>query len=142
MSACHLLQGRVTQGRGILRILDAGLLFVESNLWLGVLMGFLTRWGTGRFSYWDLLPVGAASGITFAGSMLGIAETQRAFRAGDAVRLVPVQHIPQQILPLVSYFTVFRLTPPSRAALPLAGTAAVLIVAGSALLARRQASLN
>ncbi|MGE5598435.1 MAG: hypothetical protein ACM3XS_03570 [Bacteroidota bacterium] len=139
---CHVLQGRTTRLRGVLRTLDAGLLFVQSNLWLGVLMGSLARWRAGRFANWDLLPAVAASCITFTGSMLGIAETQRAFQVGDAAKLVPMQSVPQQILPLFSYFAVFGLTPPSRAALPLAVTAAALILTGSALLSRRQASLS
>ncbi len=137
--ACWTLQSRTARWRGILRTLDAGLWFSQSNLWAGVVMGFVARWGGGQFSSWDLLAAGVGSAITFAGSMLGIAETQRAFQVGDAAKLVPIQAVPQQALPLASFFVVFALTPASPAALPLAGAAAVLILAGSGLLARRQA---
>lgn len=139
---CHLFQKQYSRFRGVLRTLNAGLLFVQSNLWLGILMGFLGRWSAGQYTNWDLLPVGAASIITFAGSMLGIGETQRAFQVGDATKLIPIQSLPVQILPLVSYFTVFCLPSPGVMALPLAATAAVLILAGSALLAHRQASIS
>ncbi|MCL4514075.1 MAG: hypothetical protein M1379_00550 [Firmicutes bacterium] len=139
--ACYVLQRGIARWRGVLRILNAGLLFVQSNLWLGVLMGALARWSARGFAGRELLLLGTASVITFAGSMLGITETQRAFQAGDAAKLVPIQYVPQQIMPVISYFAVFGLMPRSRVALFLAVTAAGLILAGSALLARRQALL-
>jgi drug/metabolite transporter (DMT)-like permease len=139
---CHALQRRSLRACGVLRTLNAGLLFVQSNLWLGVIMAILARWGAGQFSLWDLVPAAAAAAITFAGSMLGIAETQRAFQAREATRLVPIQSVPVQILPLASYFAVFRLAPSGPAALPLAGLGAAVILAGSALLARRQVAFG
>ena len=55
----------------------------QSNLWLGILMALLAKWGTGLFEAVDLMYTIIASGIVFAGSMLGIAETQHAFKYGD-----------------------------------------------------------
>jgi hypothetical protein len=136
--ACCLLQKRTMRWQGVLRTLDAGLLLVQSNLWLGVLIGFLARWGNGQFSPRDLLLASAALAITLTTNFLGIAETQRAFQVGDATRLVPIQSVPQQILPLISYFAVFALTPPGPADCSLRG-GVVLILAGSSLLACRQA---
>jgi hypothetical protein len=136
--ACHILQKMIPRLRGLLRIVNAGLLFSESNLWLGVLMVFLPKLGGPQFTGWDLLPIGAASTITFACSMLGIAETQRAFQYGEASKLVPIQSVPSQILPVVSYFAVFKLAPPNGSALPLTVAAVAFILAGSVLLARRQ----
>jgi drug/metabolite transporter (DMT)-like permease len=139
---CHLLQSRIPGWCGILRTIDAGLFLAQSNLWLAVLSGFLALWGSGQFSPRDLLGAGTAALLATAGGFLGLAETQRAFQVGDASKLVPIQSMPQQILPLVSFFAVFNLTPPGAAALPLALTGAALIVAGSVLLARRQAVLS
>lgn len=139
---CHILQRRNGQLRGIFRTLDAGLLFVQSNVWLSVMMGFIFRWGSGTFSTRDLIPAIIATMITTAGSILGVTETQRAFQVGDATRLVPIQAVPQQILPLVTYFAVFQLTPPSDNAFVFAGAGVVLILLGSTLLARRQVSLQ
>jgi hypothetical protein len=136
--ACVLFQARNYPLRGVARTVDAGLLFAQSNLWLGVLMAFWARWQKGLFAGWDFLGLAIASTVIVAGTALGTAETQRAFRVGDASKLMPLQTVPQQILPLVSYFAVFALAPPTDAALPLVAAGAILILAGSALLARRQ----
>lgn len=136
---CHFIQKTNVRLRGILRTLDAGLLLSQSNLWLGILMAFLAKWGVGKFSSLDLLPVVIASGIVFAGSMLGIAETQRAFQFGEASKLVPIQYVPVQILPIAAYFIVFRLGSSTPFAVPMALGGIVLVLSGAVLLARHQA---
>jgi uncharacterized membrane protein len=105
---------------------------------LGILMAFLAKWGIGRFSSIDIIPAIIASGIVFAGSMLGIAETQRAFQFGEASKLVPIQYVPMQILPIAAYFMVFNLGSSNPYALPLALGGIVLVLSGAVLLARRQ----
>jgi hypothetical protein len=135
---CHTMQKANQRLRGILRMLNAGLLLSQGNLWLGVLMALLARWGAGRFSAPDLVSAAVASGIVFAGSMLGIAETQRAFRYGEASRLVPLQYVPSLILPVAAYFGVFALSPGSPAGLPLAVMGTILVIAGAILLSGRQ----
>jgi len=135
---CHMVQKTNVRLRGILRTLNAGLLLSQSNLWLGILMVFLAKWGAGKFSLLDLLPVGIASGIVFTGSMLGIAETQRAFQYGEASKLVPIQYVPVQILPIAAYFIVFCLSLSNPFAVPLALGGIVFVLSGAVLLARRQ----
>jgi len=135
---CHFIQKTNVRLRGILRTLDAGLLLSQSNLWLGILMAFLAKWGAGKFAALDLLPVVIASGIVFAGSMLGIAETQRAFQFGEASKLIPIQYVPVQILPIAAYFIVFCLGSSNPFAVPMALGGIVLVLSGAVLLARHQ----
>ena len=139
---CHIIQKTNARLRGILRTLNAGLLLSQSNLWLGILMKSFTKWGTGSFTPIDLLPFGISSGIVFAGSMLGIAETQRAFQFGDASKLIPIQYVPVQILPIAAYFIVFCLNSSNPSALSLSLGGVVLVLFGAALLARRQVVLR
>lgn len=139
---CYFIQKNNVQLRGILRTLNAGLLLSQSNLWLGILMAFLAKWGIGKFSPLDLFPLGISSGIVFAGSMLGIAETQRAFQFGEASKLIPIQYVPVQILPIAAYFIVFCLRPSNPFALPMALGGIVLVLSGAALLARRQFAIK
>jgi hypothetical protein len=139
---CYILQRGSGQLRGIYRTLNAGLLFVQSNLWLSIMMGFLYRWQGGAFITRDLLPMAGATLIAALGSILGVTETQRAFQVGDASRLVPIQIMPQQILPLITYIAVFQLTPPTKEAFVFAGIGVVFVLVGSALLARRQVALQ
>jgi hypothetical protein len=140
--ACYLLQRKNGPLRGIFRTLDAGFLFVQSNLWISVMMGFLYRWGGGLFSSSDLIFAIIATTIAAAGSVLGVTETQRAFQMGDATRLVPIQAVPQQILPVITFFIVFQLTPAKQNAFFLAGAGVILVLLGSTLLARRQVALQ
>jgi hypothetical protein len=140
--ACHLLQRKNNPLRGIFRTLDAGFLFVQSNLWISVMMGFLYRWGDGLFSTRDLIFGIMATAIAASGSILGVTETQRAFQVGDATRLVPIQAVPQQILPVITFFIVFQLTPSRQDAFYLAGAGVMLVLLGSTLLARRQVALQ
>ena len=140
--ACHILQGKNNQLRGIFRTLDAGFMFVQSNLWLSIMMSFFFRWQAGSFSTKDILPAIISTAVAATGSILGVTETQRAFQTGDASRLVPIQAVPQQILPVITYFVVFQLTPSTNGAFVLAGAGVALVLLGSTLLARRQVALQ
>jgi hypothetical protein len=139
---CHLLQQRYPRQRSILFAINSGMFYVESNLWIGILMGFFERWGAGQFSISLLGGVALASAITIVGSLFGIANIQKAFQTGDATRVVPIQNAPPQILAFVPYFAIFELKPPSPLSYPIAAVAVVLIIIGSALLAQRQVALN
>lgn len=135
---CHIRQKTDVRRRGILRTVNSGLLLSQSNLWLGVLMALLARWGAGTFTLLDLLHVAVASGIVFAGSMLGIAETQRALQFGEASKLIPIQYVPSQILPVAAYLVVFSERPSMPSGLLLALLGIVLVLSGAILLSRRQ----
>lgn len=136
--ACHAAQKRVPRLRGVLRTLNAGLLFSQSNLWLGILTQLLAQWVKDRFVMAHFPYILLASAIVFFVSMTGIAETQHAFEVGDASKLIPIQNVPSQILPVVAYFTVFKLRPADARALPLTLIGAALVIAGAVLLAGRQ----
>jgi hypothetical protein len=71
-------------------------------------------------------------------NLFGIAELQRAFRVSRAAVAVPLQTLPTQVAPGLVYLLVFRLPPPSRAALWLFALGAGLILISSFLLGRRQ----
>lgn len=136
--ACHALQKAKRRLRGVFRILNAGLLFSQSNLWLGILMALPARWGSGRFSVADLFYAATATGIVLAGSILGISETQHALSCGNVSRLIPIQYFPSQVLPVAAYFIVFSFRPETvmSTAFALAGIA--FVITGAILLARRQ----
>lgn len=136
--ACYLGQKRSMRAKGIFKTLNAGLMYSQSNLWLGILMALLARWGSGAFSALDLPYILIASGIVAAGSLLGISETQGALRLGDVSKLIPMQHVPSQILPIAAYFIVFSRRLDASLSLLLALLGIVFVIAGAFLLARRQ----
>lgn len=136
--ACHAAQKRFESARGVLRTINAGLFFAQSNLWLGVITELLSQWVSARFSLTHFPYILVASAVVAAASMLGIAETQRAFAVGEASKLIPIQNVPSQLLPILAYFTVFALRPADPRALPLTLLGAGLVLTGGFLLAGRQ----
>jgi len=141
-AGCFLGQTWRVQWKGVLRTLDAGILFSVSNILLSVLTIYLADWAKARFAL-NLFPyVLVASALVAAASMLGIAETQRAFAVGEASKLLPIQYVPSQILPVIAYFVVFQQRPDNMRALPLTLLAIACVLIGSILLAGRQMAVS
>ena len=137
-AGCSIAQKRRLQWAGVLRTLDAGLLLSISNLWLGVLTVFLMDWVQARFALRLLPYIVIASAVVAFSGMRAIVQTQRAFAAGEASKLIPIQYVPSQIVPVLAYVLVFRLRFESTFALLTTLSAVVCVLAGSVLLAGRQ----
>jgi hypothetical protein len=135
---CYAAQKRRVQREGVVRTLNAGILFSLSNIWLGVLTLLLTDWVRARFALGMFPYIFVASAVVAISSMFGIAETQRAFAVGDVSKLIMIQNVPAQIFPVVAYYTVFGLKPESLLSLPLTLIAIMCVLAGSVLLGARQ----
>jgi hypothetical protein len=141
LAAVLLLVALKTRGgRGPLRALAAGLLYAPSNLWLAVIMHGLGHWLAGAPIHEGLALAVAVLGVMGASSLSATVVIQYAYRDGNASRVVPIQMVPQQIVPILAFLLVFREMPPSDAALPLAAGGAALILLGAGLLAGRQAT--
>lgn len=137
-AGCFFGQIWRAQWKGVLRTLDAGILFSVSNILLSVLTMYLADWAKAQFTF-NLFPyVLVASALVAAASMLGITETQRAFAVGEASKLLPIQYVPSQILPVIAYFTVFQQRLDNMRGLPLTLLAIACVLIGSILLAGRQ----
>ena len=137
-AGCSIAQKRRPQRAGIFRTLDAGLLLSLSNLWLGVLTVLLMDWVQARFALRLLPYIVVVSAVVAFSGFRAIAQTQRAFAVGEASKLIPIQYVPSQIVPVLAYVLVFRLRPESTLALLLTISAVVCVLAGSVLLAGRQ----
>lgn len=124
--------------RGALTALGSGLLYVLSNFWVGPFMGAVLRLFRGelRPAVWAMFTFGSAALVL--ANLFGIAELQRAFRVSRAAAAVPLQTLPTQVAPALVYLLVFRLPPPSRAALRQFALGACLIVASALLIGWRQ----
>jgi len=131
---------RTRGARGPLRALAAGLFYAPSNLWLAELMNALDHWLAGGPIREGLGLAAAALGIIVASSLLGTVVIQHAYRVGNASRVVPIQMVPQQVVPILAFLLVFQSPAPSAWALPLAAGGVSLILGGAGLLAGRHAS--
>jgi hypothetical protein len=113
--------GRTRGARGPLRALAAGLFYAPSNLWLAELMNALDHWLAGGPIREGLDLAAAALGIIVASSILGTVVIQHAYRVGNASRVVPIQMVPQQVVPILAFLLVFRARPRTGPPLAAAG---------------------
>jgi drug/metabolite transporter (DMT)-like permease len=129
---------RAHGARGPLRAVAAGLFFSGSNLWLAVVMNALNHWLAGGPIRDGFGLAAIALAIICAASLVGVIVTQHAYRVGNASRVVPIQLVPQQIVPILAFLLVFRCPAPFASALPLAVAGAALVLSGAGLLSGRQ----
>ena len=124
--------------RGARTALGSGLLYVLSSFWVGPFMGAVLRLFRGELgpAVWAMFAFGSAALVLT--NLFGIAELQRAFRVSRAAVAAPLQILPTQVAPALVYLLVFRLPPPSRAALWQFALGACLILVSSLLMGGRQ----
>lgn len=130
---------RTRGARGPLRALAAGLFFAPTNLWLAEVMHAADHWLAGGPIRESLGIAAASLAVIAASSATGTIVIQHAYRVGDASRIVPIQMVPLQVVPILAFLLVFRTAPPSAWALPLAAGGAALVLGGAGFLAGRQA---
>jgi hypothetical protein len=130
----YLLSGIRAGWRGNLVILASGLLYALGNLWLGATMGALSRIVEGGRATALIAGGAAALAVVIATNVVSMVWTQTAFQHGKAATLMPLQQVPIQIVPAVSYFAVFLMSPPAPSSPFLVVAGVALIVAGSTIL--------
>ncbi len=124
--------------RALLHAFLSGCLFAVSNFWTGLIAGALVHLFRPPVATPEVGLFLAAAAVLIPANLFGIARTQTAFRTGRASRVVPIQLVPIQLTPVLVYLALFQQRPPTPQSLALAGSAVLLILASSLLLARRQ----
>jgi drug/metabolite transporter (DMT)-like permease len=119
-----------------------GFPFAISNLWISPLLAVFVTVLSGR-GHWQQTGVFVlASAILVGCNILGIWQTNEAFRFAQASNVIPVQQLSVQITPILFYFYVYALTPPKAISGVLIIAAVALIISAVFLLGRRQAELE
>lgn len=123
--------------RGLVMAFSSGLPYCLSNLWtLPMLMTVgLVFSGTARMALAVIFIVACI--ILIGTNLIGVWQTQEAYRFAPANKAIPFQQVPTQTVPILIYLFVFQrsLTNFAIAFVPLG---LVLILAGAFLLAKRQ----
>lgn len=128
--------------KGIIMGLSNGFPFGLSNFWIAPLMALIWVVLGGNGSPVQIRIFIAASIMLIVLNLLAIRQTQEAFKFADAHNVIPMQQIPVQIAPILYYFSVFSLDPPSKAAVAYIMSGALLIIISGFLLCRRQSELE
>ena len=134
LSVAHRVHGR----KGMLIALTNGFLACLSDFWINPLLALIVivLSGNGSFTQEIIFVIATLILITTATTITW--QNQLAFKVAQASNVVPVAQVPIQISPILVYFYIFALKPPSDISVIyiLAGT--ILTIISGFLLGRRK----
>lgn len=139
---CYILQRESKRFKGILLATLSGLLFVLSNFWVSPLIGVIAKIFSGTFDLGELFIFIISCIILILSNVLGVMTIQKSFTVGQASNLVPIQQVPTLLAPIVIYFLIFLLIPPSVFSIYYLIIGLTLIIISSFLLGKRSAQLE
>jgi multidrug transporter EmrE-like cation transporter len=128
--------------KGVLMGFSTGFPFSLSNFWIAPLLAVIWIVLGGKGTHVQIVFFIAACIIMIVVNLLGIRQTQEAFKFADAHNVIPMQQIPVQIAPILYYFTVFSLDAPATRSVIFILSGVLLIIASGFFLSRRQAELE
>lgn len=127
-----------SESKGFEFITVSGLCYALSNLWLSIVIGLGHRLTSGHVHPSEIIFFSIAGVITGTTSILAIPVMQKAFQMGKVSTLIPFLQIPTQTTPIILYFFVFKLQPPTLWSIVLGTVGVILIIVGAFLLSNRQ----
>ncbi len=139
---CEILQRKIDRLKGILLAISSGFQFSLTNFWIAPLMAVIAHVFGGNASLGEIFLFIACAIILITASIIGIMKIQQSFKVANASRMIPIQQVPIQITPVIAYFFVFTLIPPTIFPIIYVIVGVSLIILSSFLLAKRQAQLE
>ena len=128
--------------RGISLALASGILYSIENVWMALMMVIAANLFLGIITLAEFIVLAIALLFTIVINVYGVISLQQAFQTGQASNLSPIQTVPIQLGPIIIYFFVFLLTPPSLISIIFMISGVFLILFSSFLLGKRQAQLE
>jgi drug/metabolite transporter (DMT)-like permease len=138
----HLAALRSKRRKGVIMGFSNGFPFSLSNFWIAPLIALIWIVLGGKGTTVQVVFFVVSCIIMILVNLLGIRQTQEAFKFGDAHNVIPMQQIPVQIAPILYYFAVFSLNPPSSISVLYILSGVLLIIVSGFFLSRRQAELE
>jgi len=139
---CEILQRKIGKLKGILLAISSGFQFSLTNFWIAPLMAVIAHVFEGNATFGEIFLFIACVVILIVASILGIMKISQSFQVANASRMIPIQQVPIQITPVITYFFVFTLMPPTIFPIAYIILGVALILLSSFLLAKRQAQLE
>jgi hypothetical protein len=138
----HLQSLKLSRRKGIVMAFSNGFPFAISNLWISPLLAVFAIVMTGKGSAYQIRIFLLASAILVGCNVLGIRQTNEAFKFAQASNIIPVQQLSVQVTPILFYFYVYALKPPKAISGVFIIAGVVLIVIAAFLLGRRQSEIE
>lgn len=138
----YVIQRPSKRFKGILLAIISGFMFVLSNFWVSPLLGVIANVLSGTYNLGELTLFIISVVILILSNFLGVLTIQKSFIVGQASNLVPIQQVPTLLAPIVIYFLIFLLTPPSIFSTYYLIFSIILIIISSFLLGKRSAQME
>jgi hypothetical protein len=138
----HLGSLRGNRRKGIIMAFSNGFPFAISNFWVSPLLAVFAIVMTGQGNWNQIGLFVLASAILVGCNLLGVWQTNEAFKFAQASNIIPVQQISVQITPILFYFYVYSLKPPKTLSGAFVVVGVALILLAAFLLGRRQLELE
>lgn len=110
--ACGLLwltaRRITTETKGFVLATSSGIFFAWSNLWILPLLITAGAVFSGKGSVDEIVIFIVTIIMLNVTNILGIGQTQEAYRYAPANKAIPIQKVPEQIIPILIYLTVFQ----------------------------------
>lgn len=130
------------KNKSIIMSIGSGMPFALGNIWMFAMVDSIAELFAGHLSGFNFL-IFAISGILMASTqVLGLVHASKTLATGNASIVVPMQQLPQQIMPIITFFVIFALPAPSIGSYFFITGGIICIVAGGFILGKRQASLE
>ncbi len=132
------LSPRINKRKGMLIALANGFLSCLSDFWINPLLALviIVLYGHGSLSQSIIFSIAAV--ILMMCATVITWQNQLAFKYAQASNVVPVAQVPIQIAPILVYFFIFGLTPPSSLSVFYILLGTMLTIVAGFLLGRRQ----
>ena len=128
--------------KGILLGLVSGLSYSLTTVWIGPFTTSITHFLAGSSVFGEILLFIPTSLIIGFGAYFGITLAQKSFKEGQANILSPIIGVPPQFTPVLAYFLIFELIPPSMNSIIFLIFGFIIILVSTALLSQRQVLLD
>jgi len=123
--------------KAIVMAIGSGLPFALGNIWMFALVDSLGRLIGGGFNVFNGAVFAISSFVMASTQVLGLVHVSKTLAAGNASIVVPMQQLPQQIMPVITFFVIFALPSPSPGSYFYISGGILLIIIAGFLLGKR-----
>ncbi|MDR2090078.1 MAG: hypothetical protein LBP62_00215 [Clostridiales bacterium] len=122
--------------------IGAGMAFALGNIWMFALANSAGAMFGGDFTWFNFAVFLVSGGVLGATQILGLVHVSKTLAAGNASLVVPMQQLPQQIMPVVTFFVIFSGTAPGIHSYFFMSAGIILITIAGFILGGRQGKLE
>ncbi|MHA1805179.1 MAG: hypothetical protein ACTSU4_11745 [Promethearchaeota archaeon] len=138
----QLVSRHVLKGKGVVFAMESGLSYSLNSVWIAPLITFLTHLFSNAILFGELLLFLPALCVIILSTAFGIIFAQKAYQQGQANLLSPLIGVPGQVVPAITYFLVFKLSPPTILSVIYLVLGLLAIIISTLLLSSRQVKLE